>query len=276
MTKFKSPILYAFTVSLWLAVPAFGLRVITLSPQSTELFWQLGKASDLIAGSSALRTDGPRLQSVGPLFMPSIEKLARFAPDWVVSDSFFTSPTFLEGVSTLAISKLSLQISDLPSLLSESRRALRLIYHDEKNAELDKVALCIRQLPSPQSTFRYLAFTWFDPPILFGDTAFLSDLIRRAGGKAPELPGITSQYPQVSQEWVISQHVDVIFYLQEGNQPEVHQVEAIAKRWWKTKPPVVVALPSEKFAITTFTPLKYWSTLRPTHELKTPEACENL
>ncbi len=272
MDLFKFLILLNFVV----LTAAHAVRVVTLNPQSTELMVQMGKTRDLVAGSSYPLPSSPSLDQVGPLFMPSIERLVRFAPDWVLSDSFFTSPTFLEGLSALGIHQLTVQISDLDSLLSESRRILSSFYGETENKEFVIANQCLETLPKKTAGFTYLAFAWLDPPILFGEKAYLTDLFRRMGGVAPSLPRITSPYPQVSEEWLLTKKVDVIYYLVEGNEPRREAVEKFVRHWWPEVQPKIVALPSEKFSRPTFTPLKYWSELHPTGSYKTSEACEKL
>ena len=132
-------------------------------------------------------------------------------------------------------------------------------------------------MPSQTQPFTYLAFAWLDPPILFGDNAFLSDLFRHLGGKAPTLKKIGSPYPQVSDEWLITKKVSYLFYLADsGEQPSQQDAEKFAAKWWPRETPKVIRLPSDYFSTPTFTPMKHWTDLYPLAKLKLPESCEKL
>jgi len=265
-------LLYHLVWAPWL----FAMRTVTLSPQATELVTQLGKRADIVAGSNISIPGSPPLNDIGPLFMPSIERMVRYAPDWVISDSFFTAPTFLQGVAALRVNTLQLEISDLSSLISESRRILNSIYGSPDNIEIDRATDCLGKLPKKSAAFRYLAFAWLDPPILFGANAFMSDMFQKIGGKAPELPQITSPYPQVSVEWLLGKELDVVFYLEEGGQPQRAGVEKLVRHWWPNRPPKVIALSSEKFSKATFTPLRHWAEIYPEQNFIAPEICGKL
>lgn len=252
---------------------AQGLRLVSTSPQLTEIMFALGKGADLVGTSfwSLYPPKAMSLPSIGAPFFPGIETTALLSPDWVLYDSSISHPMYLRAVQNLGTRYLSIKISTVENLFAESRRILSTVYSETNNIKLSQLQLCANDLKSaPVTSFRYLAFAWFAPPIVFGSTAFLADLIRLLGGINVLPTHISQSYPQVSQEWLANENIDVIYFLEDD--PRARQMaQALVNRLWPGKKIGLMGLEPAFFARASFTPLHHLEALNP--NLTPPPSC---
>ena len=117
-----------------------------------------------------------------------------------------------------------------------------------------------RVLEKPRSSFKFLAFTWSNPSILIGRPTFFSDLFSALGGKNILEETIKVPYPQVSDEWLLKQSPDIVFFIEYSDEVRT-QMQTRLKRWWPKLKPKLVGLRPEFFSRTSFTPLANIDTL---------------
>jgi len=245
---------------LLLSTLAFaGPRLVSTSPQVTEILFQLGRGKDLVATSdfSDFPEAAKKLPYIGPPFAFGVETIARYLPDWVLTEPNAAPTSTERGLRALGVKQFSMPINTVDDLYSQSDRLLKEIYPGEK------VALPARApLPREKKPFTFLAFTWMDPPILFGHTTFLSDLLVQLGGKNLLPTGWTSPYPRVSLEWILKQKVSRIYFLADMG-PTVERGREIAKNWWPKENLPAIPLSGAHFGRASFTPLQYVGELSP-------------
>src|SRR5690606_14748422 len=73
-------------LALWICLPASALRIVTTSPQTTELVFQLGLGDHIVGVSAGSHYPdaAKNLPTIGELFAPSLEKTVALRPDCVV------------------------------------------------------------------------------------------------------------------------------------------------------------------------------------------------
>jgi len=250
-------------------------RIVSTSPQITEIFFQLGKGRDIVATSdfSIYPEEARKIPTLGPVFMPNIERVLLQSIDWIVTDR--SAPdSFVRTVRRMGFHHVALDVESVEDLVARSERLFQVIYGSSNVPRISVYRKCLESLrrTSPPS-FSFLAFVWLNPPILFGVTTFLSDLIHLVGGQNSFPPKLAVSYPKVSDEWLMSRGVDTVFYLVES--PDVHHsMKAMAKKWWPIRQPKLVPLPAENFGRASFTPLHHLKTLN--EDLSLPFHCERL
>jgi ABC-type Fe3+-hydroxamate transport system substrate-binding protein len=249
---------------------AEATRLVTATPLITQLVRQLGKGKDIVAGSVAPPETAP-FPSLGPLFMPSAERTLLLSPDWVISDPL-TPALYLSALTALKVPHVELKIQTVDQLFTESKRLLATLYGDHAPRVIIPFQQCWKDVTSRRSVaFRFLAFTWLSPPILFGSRSFLSDFLTQIGG-FNAAAAIDFDYPQISEEWILDQTVDYVFYLSD----EYSSPSEIAKqisRWWPNQKPKLIPLPSSYFAQSNFAA---WSYFKKLPLIPTTEACASL
>lgn len=253
-----------FLLSLLALPAAMGERVISTSPQLTEIMFQLGKGSDVVAASqgSLYPKEAQLLPMLGPLYMPSIELTVKLEPDWVLLDARALNHGYEQALRTHRISELKFDLANIEALVSSARTILKTIYHQDNNPHLAKYTTCLTALSSP-ARFSYLAVAWPSPIVLFGRNTFLSDVLNRIGGKNAAPLEWSTPFPQVADEWILSQTVEVIFFLNDVPQVE-EQMKKLASRWWPKNPPRLEPLNSDYFARASFTPFIHLDDLNAT------------
>lgn len=248
-----------FLITLLSACALAGPRLVSTSPQVTEILFQLGRDQDLVATSdySDFPEAAKKLPYIGPPFAFGVETLARYLPDWVLTEPNAAPTSTERGLRALGVRHFSMPIQSVDDLYSQSARLLREIYPHKNYPVPARVTL-----PRAKEEFTFLAFTWMDPPILFGHPTFLSDLLTKLGGKNLLPPGWTSPYPRVSLEWILKQKVSRIYFLADMG-PTVEMGKKIAQAWWPDANVPAIPLSGAHFGRASFTPLAHVRELLP-------------
>jgi len=245
---------------------AAPIRLVATSPQVTQILGQLGKGGDVVAGSR-YGDDGAPLPTLGPLFMPSIEKLVVFNPNWVVVDAAFPMPIFESGVRAMGFSQYRFSIRSVKDLFDSSAGFLKAAYSQNWNQTLDHFRRCWEEAPAIQPSFKYLALAWAKPPILFSHETYLSDILKAIGGTNIADRGTQFNFPQVSEEWLIRQLPDRIYYLHETDYSG-REVDELVDKIWPGRSIERIAMDPQIFSRAGFLPLSKLSQLRPSKNFK--------
>ena len=258
----RNEIALLFMMTVGCSNPAFAVRLVGTSPQVTEWIFQLGKGADLVAVSAM--SDFPdaarSLPRLGPLFAPAIERIILFSPDWVISDGWTDSTSFDRALTAMKLAQFLVRVTSIHSLFDESLRFLKEVYHSPENSELAHFRQCIPK-PIPGDHFSFLAFVWASPPILFGHSTFLSDLIVHTGGENVLPPSWTAAFPQVSEEWLIKQVFSILYFLDDGPESTA-TIHKLAEKLWPKKSISFIPLSTSLFARASFTPLVHSDKVR--------------
>lgn len=226
-------------------------RIVSGSPEVTELLFQLGKGGSIV-GTPAF-SDYPEaakaIPSIGSASALSLEATLKRRPDWVILEDSSDNQPFGNSVRRFGIKTFRLDINSVDDLFSESKRLLQTVFQDTQNAELAAFLKLWKKGRTAVDTGLILA--WYDPVILFGRHTFLSDLLSYRSARNIAKVDWKLSYPQVSPEWLMVQKPDKVFLLCDGMIPE--EFRAKAAKIWKHSPELV-PLPWSKYARASFTP----------------------
>ncbi|MBM4317429.1 MAG: hypothetical protein FJ116_08105 [Deltaproteobacteria bacterium] len=238
-------------------------KIITTSPTLTELIFQLGYGKTLVATSefSDYPKEAKSLPTIGSLFYPSLEKIVRFSPDYVLVDSESTPHTLVTQLNKVKLASISIHLRSVEELFTSSKTLLQEIFRAQHLTILEEKT---KQLQSNtkifSKNFRFLIVAWISPLTLFGNSTFLSDLISKYGGQNLLNSNLQAAYPQVSLEWFVKNPPDILFLL--TNQKEnLDELQRLAQKWWPNQKVNLVALSPDYFARPTFTPLEHISAI---------------
>lgn len=241
-------------VILLSASNALALRLVSTSPQNTEWLFQLGQGDRLVATSSFSEypSEAAKLPTLGPLFMPALEKTLRLRPDLVVIDKFTTPLSYEQGLGATGTKVMSALFPTLDALFEISQSFLQ--SHDPSSLHhLEKFRLCRAAVEKQKRLpFTFLAFAWSDPPILFGHATLISDVLVLSGGKNLVPHSGENPFPQLSEEWLLKNQPDQIFFVSYSAEADVPFYRDFP-RWWPNLKPV--SLPASHFGRSTFSPL---------------------
>lgn len=194
------------------------MRLVSLTPTTTEYAFALGLGSNLVGVTAAC--DWPpkvtEIQSTGPVFRPDSDLIDSLAPDVVLAHASAVSgplaelaarghrlelidPVDVGGVLT-AIDRLgrSLEAEEAAELLTDSIRD-----------NLDRVARLTAALAEEDRpwTVRLMEAA---PIIIAGAESFMTDVIRRAGGRNPACAK-SGPYPTLCPEELVAMDPEVVY-----------------------------------------------------------------
>jgi iron complex transport system substrate-binding protein len=195
-------------------------RIISLAPSVTETLFALG-LGDRIVGVTSYCDYPPeagRKEPIGDTLRPNLEKIVALKPDLVIASTASQLEQFVRRLDELGIpiyvtnprgiDDVLASIARIGEITGARARAVELTH--SLRARIDATERRVATLEKPKVLFLLGA----EPLITAGATSFVTDLIRRAGGKSisDDAPG---DYPQYSLETAIAKRPEVIF-LQAG------------------------------------------------------------
>ncbi len=193
------------------------IRVVSLSPNLTEMIFYLGKGDCLVGRSSACDypAEAKKLPVAGKFGVPSMEFIAGLKPDYIVS-SGIRDDGIRKNIEELGIKFLLLPnetiddyymaVSELGRILNCNEQADKEIQRVKKIFDMEKKIT--GTIPSEKRPRVYLE-VWDNPLMTVGGRSFVHDLIAMSGGvnvAGKENIG----YLKCSREWVILSKPDVI------------------------------------------------------------------
>jgi ABC-type hemin transport system substrate-binding protein len=253
---------------------AHTYRIVSTSPQVTELLFQLDLGSSVVgtAQFSQFPEIARKIPEIGPLFNPGVERTLRLKPDWIVGDDETSNSIFLQAVEAFGIEHQEIKISSANLLFIAAGEILSRFgqnLNGNKNASLLKKCLseCRAQKRPP---FNFIALAWLEPPIVFSDHTLLSDLIEATGGKNL-FSGLQVKFPSVSHEWMMRQNVERIYVLSDALTSKT--LSDLLSHWWPGKQISAISLDSNFFSRASFTPIQHMNALALPADPPLPRIC---
>ncbi|MBC7909432.1 MAG: cobalamin-binding protein [Pyrinomonadaceae bacterium] len=198
-----------------LRVPVRIERVVSLAPNLTEIIYAVGAGNRLVGNTSFC--DYPpaakEVTKVGDTIQPNIERIIALRPQLVLVSTAsqleaFTRQMQEQGIPVYVTDPRDLEavfrnLQMLGELFGESDRAAQVI--NELRARVAKVEATVKDQP-PVKVFYQVER---EPLYTAGRESFLTDLIRRAGGKSvtAEVPGA---WPTFSDEAALASQPEAI------------------------------------------------------------------
>jgi len=209
------------------ASPASAKRVITLSPNLTEILFAVG------AGGSIIGTDdfsnfpdaAKALPKVGGM-QPDVEKIVALKPDLVIASTEGNHPNLAPALKAVNVPLLVVKTDRLPEVAAAMRMLgdrLAAVHTDDAVTSLESdLAEEKRTRANPK---RILFAVWTDPLYVAGRNTFTDDLFALCGAQnAVQVDG----WPQYSLESLVANPPDLILYPRGSVTPQ--QIETLLAR----------------------------------------------
>lgn len=208
-------------------VPLRPERIVTLAPNLTEIVYAVG-AGDRLVGNTTYCDYPPEAKQVtkiGDTMQPNIERIVALRPQLVLVSTAsqleaFTRQLNEQGIAVYVTDPRSLDdvfrsIKTLGDLLGEAERAEQVVNNLRARASAVEQAV---KTSKPVRVFYQVSAA---PLYTIGREAFLTDLIRRAGGQSvtADVPGA---FPRYSDEAALATQPEAIILsvdssMDEGN-----------------------------------------------------------
>lgn len=187
-------------------------RIVSLSPALTEILCQLGVRDRLVGRSAACDypEDVKVLPAVGDFGGPDIERVLELRPDLIVSNDLIY-PSVTETFRAHGVECFNMQINNTADYCACVRRLGGLLgIEAAASREIQRVQACQDMEPSGKTA---LVVIWEKPLIVAGEGTFPLEMLRKAGGEAPDLRGNTGYFTP-SEEWLRSVKLDAVITFQ--------------------------------------------------------------
>jgi iron complex transport system substrate-binding protein len=210
-----------------LSVPASITRFVSLAPSVTEIVFAIGAGDGLVGRTTYCNypPEAQRVMEVGDTLKPSIEKIIALQPQVV----FVSTASQLEAfTSELAAHQIAVYVTDSRDLEGVFKSIARIAELLNRQSQANQLLLQLRARVAavndrvksrpPVRVFYQVS----DKPLYtIGKDAFLTDLIRRAGGVSvtADVPGA---WPKFSAESALAASPDAIILPTGGSMGEAN------------------------------------------------------
>ena len=235
-TPATAPVVEAPTTS---TVPPLS-RIVSLSPTATEMLFAIGAGDQVLAVDDQSNFPPEALQKPHDLsgFEPNVEAIAALKPDLVVIADDFTGLTKqLEGLgltvwsgpAATSFDNVYDQIEQLGAITGHVADAAEVVL--KMKTDIDAAVKSAPQAPQPMTYYHELDNTYFSVT----ENTFIGQVYALFGlHSIADQQEVSSDYPQLSAEAVISSDPDFIF-LADGAFGESPETVAARPGWDKLK-----------------------------------------
>jgi iron complex transport system substrate-binding protein len=215
-------------------------RIVSLSPNITEILFALGLDEKVIAVSSDsdYPSEAAKKEKIGTFWQPNTETIIACKPDLVISEQFEQQKAVGETLKRLGYQVLSLRIETIDELFTAIKEigiaansaaaSGKLI--SSINSRLD----IIEKKLAASEKIKVLWVVQPEPLRLAGQKTFVNELIERAGGRNAIGPTI-QQYPGVGSEEILASDAEVIIQSAMGN-ADTDEQQKSAENFWSRYP----------------------------------------
>jgi ABC-type Fe3+-hydroxamate transport system substrate-binding protein len=198
-------------------VPDHPHRLVSVAPSITETLYALGLGDRLVGDTdycdypAQARTKA----HVGAMLNPNLEKIVALKPDLVLgtdeanrretADQLTRLGIPLYGVTAHTVDDTLRSIQDLGRVLDWDQPTQKLVAG--LHARVSAVDRRVQGQPPPKVLF----VVWYRPLITVGKQTFISDVIRRAGGRSIS-DDLMGEWPRMGLEEVLKRSPDIILF----------------------------------------------------------------
>lgn len=217
-------------------VPATVTRFISLAPNITEIVFAIG-AGDRLVGRTTFCNYPPeaaKVEAVGDTLKPSIERIIALRPQVVFVSTASQLEAFTAELDAHNIAVYVTNSRDLDGVFHSIERISDLLGRrpqaDELLKQLRARVAAVEARVKPEPPVRVFYQVSDEPLYTIGRDAFITDLIKRAGGISvtADVPGA---WPKYSAESALAAQPDAIFLPTGGSMGEANSsVAAPLKR----------------------------------------------
>jgi iron complex transport system substrate-binding protein len=192
-------------------------RIISITPATTEILFELGLDDSVIAVSSycAWPVQAKHKEKIGSFSNPNIEKIIMLKPDLVLLTGM-EQENFQAILSSIGIEYISVDPKDIDDLMysiekigfiTGTEKKAKAINENIRNA-LKEIQVSVSGRPASEMPRVYMEI-WHDPVMSPGSESFVDDMIQSAGG-INITADLKRAYSRVDPEQIISRNPDKI------------------------------------------------------------------
>jgi iron complex transport system substrate-binding protein len=211
-------------------------RIVTLSPNITEIIFALGLGDKVAAVSNECDwpIEAKTKSKVGSFWQPNTEAIIAAKPDLVVCESFPQQKEVAETLKRAGLNVLSLRVESIEELFTAIAKIGQAAGCPEKGeqlvADIKKQIDQIRAKSSSAGKVKVLWIMQAEPLRVAGTNTFINQIVELAGGQNAIGPTI-DQYPSVGTEEILTCGAEVIIQSAMGTE-DIAKQQAAAEEFW--------------------------------------------
>jgi iron complex transport system substrate-binding protein len=211
-------------------------RIVSLSPQLTEILYALGLGDKVVAVSNncnwpAEAEDKPK---VGTFWQPNIEAIIAARPDLVVAEQFEQHKQVADTLRRTGLNVTGVRLEKIPELFTTIReigKAAGCPAQAETLAkDINEQLNTLRSRYGSGAKVRVLWVVQAEPLRVAGKSTFIDEIVGLVGGENAIGPTI-QQYPTIGTEELLACGAEVIIQSAMGTQDIAGQQQD-AERFW--------------------------------------------
>jgi iron complex transport system substrate-binding protein len=211
-------------------------RIVSLSPNLTEIIFSLGMGDRVVGVSSdsdwpAEANSKPKM---GTFWQPNIEVIIAAKPDLVVCETFLQQNEAAQVLKRTGLNVLALRVESINELFAAIRSIGQAAGCSEKAEQLATgIKEQLDQIRKASSSLKKVQVLWViqnEPVRVAGVNTFVNEIIELAGGQNAIAP-TGDQYPSISTEEIIGCGAEVIIQSAMGPEGMAKQQESAEKFW---------------------------------------------
>jgi iron complex transport system substrate-binding protein len=216
-------------------------RIVTLSPNLTEIVFALGLGEKVVAVSSDCDWPDEARQKtkVGSFWQPNTEAIIAAKPDLVVCEMFLQQKEIAETLKRAGIQVISLHAESIEELYNAILQIGSAAGCSDKAESLAaNIKNELEQIRVKSSSAKKVRVLWVlqrEPMRVVGVKTFVNEIIVLAGGQNVIAP-TGDQYPAIGTETILTSGAEVIIQSAMGTEDIKKQQEAAEKFWYSGLP----------------------------------------
>ncbi|HKQ52856.1 MAG TPA: helical backbone metal receptor, partial [Pyrinomonadaceae bacterium] len=207
-------------------VPIRLTRVVTLAPNLTEIVYAVG-AGDLLVGNTTFcdyPAEAKQVTKVGDTLQPNIERIIALRPEVIFVSTASQLETFTKQLDERGISVFVTDPHNLEEVFQSIRTLGGILGHEDEAAALvNKLrarAAAVEERVLMRPTVKVFYQVSPQPLWTAGQKSWITDLIRRAGGKSVTAE-VEGEWIRYSDEAALASRPEAIVMATSGEKMEV-------------------------------------------------------
>lgn len=196
-------------------VPDHAHRLICLAPSITDVVYALGRGSDVVGITDFTQypVEAKEKPSIGGVINPSLEKLVELKPDLVLAIAELNSSDLVRSIERLKIpvfvvhpqgvAGIHRSITSIGQAIDQQAEANALVARLREKEQKVRARVAGKKEPV------VFLLIWADPIITAGRGAFITELIRMAGGVSVT-EDLQSEWTRVSFETLVQRQPEYL------------------------------------------------------------------
>jgi iron complex transport system substrate-binding protein len=217
-------------------------RIVSLSPNITEILFELGLGERIVAISedSDYPPQTQKLQKVGSFFKPSVESIVACNPDLVITLWFSQQQGVANTLQRLDYTVLTFRLEEMGQLNPVIREIGKATGTEEAAEKLSAgIETQLRRINEQCRDYPKTRVLWVlqtEPIRAVGTRTYMHELIELAGGQNVVGP-TPQQYPQIGTESLLTCGAEVIIQ-STMSKKDLPKQQQLAERFWGKYPEI--------------------------------------